>query len=298
MDDRMSDSTERAVPDVRPDGPARDPQDRQNVQPPAAGTGGASDGRPPGPAPSPEQRTEQDKQEGFAAAHAAEQNRLLAALPLEEYARLLPRLVPVRLMLKQVLVEPDAPIRDVYFPREGVGSMVAVEQEGGPIEVGTVGRDGFVGLPVLLGADAMPYRVFVQIEGHAWRLSADAFRQITDERPAVRRLLLRYAQYFADQLAQSVACNRLHTLDERCARWLLMTHDRVDGDAFELTHEFLSLMLGVRRAGVTVAMGTLQAAGIVRYTRGRVVVLDRPRLEEASCGCYHVTRTALERLLG
>jgi CRP-like cAMP-binding protein len=163
--------------------------------------------------------------------------------------------------------------------------------------VGTVGRDGFVGLPVLHAADRMPYRVFVQIEGHGWRLSAEEFRRVLDERPAVRRRLLRYAQYFTDQLAQSVACNRLHTLDERCARWLLMTHDRVDGDAFELTHEFLALMLGVRRAGVTVAMGTLQAAGIVRYVRGRVVVLDRPRLEEASCGCYHITRTALERLL-
>jgi CRP-like cAMP-binding protein len=206
--------------------------------------------------------------------------------------------VPVLLGLKQGLVEPDVPIRDVYFPRDGVCSVIAVEQEGGPIEVGTVGRDGFVGLPVLLAADRMPYRVFVQVEGHAWRLPAEEFRQITDERPAVRRLLLRYAQYYNDQVSQSVACNRLHTLDERCARWLLMTHDRVDGDRFELTHEFLSMMLGVRRAGVTVAMGTLQAADVVRYTRGRVEVLDRPRLEEVSCGCYHITRTALVQLLG
>jgi CRP-like cAMP-binding protein len=246
----------------------------------------------------PQGQRRDSQQEGFAGAHAAEQNRLLAALPLEEYARLLPQLTPVRLGLKQVLVEPDAPIRDVYFPREGVSSMVAVEQEGGAVEVGTIGPEGLVGIPVLLGADRMPYRVFVQVEGHAWRLSADAFRQLVDERAAVRQLLLRYAQYFADQLSQSVACNRLHTLDERCARWLLMTHDRVEGDRFEITHEFLSLMLGVRRAGVTVAMGTLQAANIVRYTRGRVEVLDRPRLEEASCGCYHITRGALDRLLG
>jgi CRP-like cAMP-binding protein len=237
------------------------------------------------------------QQEGFASAHAAEQNRLLAALPIEEYTRLLPRLVPVRLGLKQVLVEPDAPIRDVYFPREGVCSIIADEQEGGAIEVGTIGPEGFIGIPVLLGADRMPYRVFAQIEGHAWRLAADEFQRLTDERPVVRRLLSRYAQYFTDQVSQSVACNRLHTLDERCARWLLMTHDRVEGDRFELTHEFLSLMLGVRRAGVTVAMGTLQAANVVRYTRGRVEVLDRPRLEEASCGCYHITRSALARLL-
>jgi CRP-like cAMP-binding protein len=238
------------------------------------------------------------QQEGFAVAHGAEQNRLLRALPLDEYTRLLPQLTPVRLGLKQVLVEPDERIRDVYFIREGVSSIIAVEQEGDPVEVGTTGPEGFVGLPVLHGADRTPYRIFIQIEGHGWRLSAEAFARLVDERPVVRRLLLRYAQYFTDQVSQSVACNQLHSLDERAARWLLMTHDRVDGDTFELTHEFLSLMLGVRRAGVTVAMGTLQAAGIVRYSRGRVTILNRPRLEEASCGCYHITRAQLDRLLG
>jgi CRP-like cAMP-binding protein len=236
--------------------------------------------------------------EGYATAHAAEQNRLLRALPLAEYAHLLPQLTPVVLGLKQVLIEPDAPIRDVYFPRAGVGSMIADEQEGGAVEVGTIGPEGFIGLPVLMGADRMPYRVFVQVAGDGWRLSADTFRRVVDERPAVRQLLLRFAQTFTDQVSQSVACNRLHTVDERCARWLLMTLDRVHGESFELTHEFLSLMLGVRRAGVTVAMGTLQGAGIIRYMRGRVTVLDRPRLEEASCGCYHITRTASDRLLG
>lgn len=236
--------------------------------------------------------------ERFGPAHGSEQNRLLAALPLEEYGRLLPQFTPVRLHLRQALIEPDAPISHVYFPREGVGSMLATEQGGEPIEVGTIGPEGFVGLPVLMGAESTPYRTIVQIEGHAWRLSADAFQRVVDERPAVRRLLLRFAQYFTDQISQAVACNRLHTLDERCARWLLLTHDRVGGDAFELTHEFLALMLGVRRAGVSVAMGALQAAGVVRYTRGRVEVLDRPRLEEASCACYAITRTAFDRLLG
>jgi CRP-like cAMP-binding protein len=210
----------------------------------------------------------------------------------------MPQLTPVRLTLRQELVEPDVPIRDVYFIREGVGSMLATEQEGGEIEVGTIGNEGFVGLPVLNGADRTPYRIMVQVEGDAWRLPADAFRQLVDERATVRHLLLRYAQYFADQLSQSVACNRLHTVEERCARWLLMTHDRVHGDTFELTHEFLALMLGVRRAGVTVVMGVLQGAKIVEYTRGRVSVLDRPRLEEACCRCYHITRSALDRLLG
>lgn len=245
-----------------------------------------------------ESRVAADRRAGAETAHEAEPNRLLRALPLEEYERLLLQLTPVRLRLKQVLVEPDAPITDVYFVREGVGSMIASEQEGGDIEVGTIGNEGFVGLPVLHGADRMPYRVLVQIEGDAWRLPADAFRRLVDERPAVRHLLLRYAQYFTDQVSQSVACNRLHTLEERCARWLCMTHDRVHGSEFELTHEFLALMLGVRRAGVSVAMGTLQSEGVIRYARGRVQVLDRPRLEEASCGCYHITRSAFDRLLG
>lgn len=257
----------------------------------AAADDGGNDGNP-GPASTLAQR------DGIAAAHGAEQNRLLHALPLDEYARLTPQLAVERLGIKQVLIEPNEPIREVYFPRVGVISMIADEQEGGAIEVGTIGPEGLVGIPVLLGAASMPYRVFVQVEGDAWRLPADVFRQLVDARPVVRHLLLRFAQYFSDQLAQSVACNRLHTLEERCARWLLMTHDRVHGDSFELTHEFLSLMLGVRRAGVTVAMGALQGAGIVRYTRGRVAVLDRARLEEASCGCYHITRTSLDRLLG
>jgi CRP-like cAMP-binding protein len=239
-----------------------------------------------------------DRPEGYSTAHAAEPNRLLRALPLAEYTHLLPQLTPVRLGLRQVLIEPDAPIHDVHFPRSGVCSMIAEEQEGGTVEVGTIGNEGFIGLPVLMGADRIPYRVFVQVEGDAWRLPADAFRRLVDERAPVRRLLLRFGQTFGDQLAQSVACNRLHTLEERCARWLLMTHDRVHRESFELTHEFLSYMLGVRRAGVTVAMGTLQGAGIIRYTRGRVVVLDRQQLEEASCACYRITHAAFERLLG
>ena len=247
------------------------------------------------PQPAQERSVEQD---GVKAAHGAEQNRLLHALPIDDYKAILPHLTAVRLALKDVLIEPDTPIRDVYFVREGVISFIAEQQEEGPVEVGTIGSDGFIGIPVLLGATSVPFRAFAQVEGHAWRLSADTFRRIVDERPTVRHLFLRYTQYWTDQLSQSVACNRLHTLDERCARWLLMTHDRVPGDAFELTHEFLSLMLGVRRAGVTVAMGSLQSQKILSYARGRVSVLDRARLEEASCACYHITRSQFERLLG
>jgi CRP-like cAMP-binding protein len=279
----MDDRTEQPAPERRP-------QDPQHGAPSGDGAGSTGASTTP-PAMTPQQ-------EGFAIAHGAEQNRLLRALPLAEYAHLLPQLTSVRLGLKQVLIEADAPITDIYFLRSGVSSMIAEEQEGGAVEVGTIGPEGFIGLPVLMGASRMPFRVFVQIEGDGLRMSADAFRRLVEERPAVRHLLMRFAQTFSDQMSQSVACNRLHTLDERCARWLLMTHDRVHGESFELTHEFLSYMLGVRRAGVTVAMGTLQGVGIIRYTRGRVTVLDRPRLEEASCGCYHITRAAFDRLLG
>ena len=154
------------------------------------------------------------------------------------------------------------PITDAWFVREGVCSMIATEREGGDIEVGTIGRERLVGLPVLLGAESTPNRVLVQVEGDAWRMPADAFRRVLDERAPVRRLCLRYAQYFADQLAQAVACNRLHTLEERCAPWLLMTHDRVSRDEFELTHGFLDV----------------------------VTVLDRAQLENVACACYGITR--------
>jgi CRP-like cAMP-binding protein len=234
---------------------------------------------------------------GLEAAHADEANALLSALSIEEYGHVVPKLSSERLLIKQTLVEPNVDIEDVYFPRVGVCSMLAEQQDGGTIEVGTIGPEGFIGIPVLLGGRSMPYRIIVQVEGDAWRMRADVFRRVAEERPAVRHLLLRYTQYFTNQLSQSVACNRLHTLEERCARWVLMTHDRVQGDLFEMTQEFLSMMLGVHRPAVTVAMGILQNAGIVRYARGRVNVLDRARLEEAACDCYAITRREQERLL-
>lgn len=239
----------------------------------------------------------EDRNEGFVAAHTAEQNRLLRALTLADYATLLPQLRPIRLTLKQIIVEAEQRLDYVYFPREGVCSVVATEQSGGPIEIGTVGNEGLVGLPVVLSSDSSAYRVIVQSEGHAWRLEADAFRTMLDERPPVRQLMLRYA-YYADMVSQSVACNRLHTIEERCARWLLVTHDRVEGDTFELTHEFISMTLGVRRAGVTVALGALQAQGIIRVGRGSLTVLDRKRLEEAACSCYAITRAQMGKVLG
>ncbi|HEV7992788.1 MAG TPA: Crp/Fnr family transcriptional regulator [Gemmatimonadaceae bacterium] len=238
------------------------------------------------------------EQTGLQSNHAIEPNALLRTLPFEEYRVLSSHLTIATLRIKQVLIEPRQPISELYFPRVGVCSILSDELEGGTIEVGTIGPEGFIGIPVLLGAQSMPFRVICQIEGDAWRIGADQFRRLIDERPVLRRHLLRFTQYFTDQLSQSVACNRLHTLEERSARWVLMTHDRVHKDTFEMTQEFLSMMLGVHRPAVSVVMGVLQHAGILRYSRGRVRVLDRERLEAASCECYRVTREERERLLG
>jgi CRP-like cAMP-binding protein len=238
------------------------------------------------------------RRNGVVVAHADERNLLLGALSVPDYEALVAELRPVSLDLKHVLVEPNVPIADVWLVRAGVVSMVTTESQGGTIEVGTIGREGFVGLPLLHGLDTSPYRLFVQIPGDALCMRADAFRRAIETLPTFRRACLRFAQFFCDQVAQSLACNQLHTVDERCARWLLMTHDRVAGDTFELTQEFLAMMLAVRRAGVSVAMSVLQREGIVAYVRGRVHIIDRPRLEEAACGCYRGAREARRQVFG
>lgn len=223
-----------------------------------------------------------------APARPATANRLLASLAPADLARISRDLEAVELVLRQVLYEPDAVIEYVYFPTTGCVSMINATPDGS-VEVGTIGLEGFVGVPVLLRADAEPTRALVQVEGRAYRITADAFREVVAERGDVERLFLRYALALFNQVGQSVACNRLHSLEARCARWLLMTHDRVDGDRFELTQEFLSYMLGVHRPAVTLAAGLLQRAGFIHYTRGHITVTDRAGLESASCCCYQAT---------
>jgi CRP-like cAMP-binding protein len=231
-------------------------------------------------------------------AQRRERNQVLRALPPDEYAWLSPHLKPVRLKVRDVLAEANQPFRHVYFIESGVVSVVN-QIAGGTVEVGTIGNEGIAGLGVFLDAGAIPSRTFVQVEGEAKLIAADTFANGADERPGLRRILHRYTQAFLTQVAQTAACNRSHDLQERCARWLLMTHDRVDGQAtFALTHEFLSFMLGVRRAGVTVAAGTLQKAGLIRYSRGKITVVDRAGLEAASCECYGIVRAQFDRLLG
>jgi CRP-like cAMP-binding protein len=224
-------------------------------------------------------------------------NRLLRALPPSSYARLAPHLEPLRLAHKDVIWEPDKPIRWVYFPQNSVCSLLVPLAEAAPVEAATVGREGFAGVPIVLGADATSTLAVAQVPGDAMRVSVDALRDIIAEDRILLSLLLRYAQALQEQTAQSVACNGRHSLDERCARWLLMTHDRVGGDEFHLSHKFLAQMLGVRRASVTVAAGMLQQAGLIRYNRATVVVLDREGLEQASCECYGIVKAKYDRLL-
>ena len=224
--------------------------------------------------------------------------RLLADVAVDEYDALCRQLEPVASERDAVLFEPGAPIAAVYFPRTSVCSIVKIMADGRRVEVGTTGFEGMVGLPVFLGAASTPFQCFVQVPGLGWRLDAEAFRRAAAPGTALHSIVQPYAQYMFDQAAQSVACNRLHAVDRRCARWLLMTHDRVHrAERFPLTQEFLALMLGVRRASVSEAAEALQNAGLIRYRRGGIRVLDRPGLEAASCECYGIVRRHFDRVL-
>ena len=227
---------------------------------------------------------------------APSRNRILAALPSAEFNRIEVELESFELSMNYVLYEANAPITHVYFPTSGCVSMVNALADGA-VEVSTIGYEGWAGLPLLLDDDRMPTRAFVQLSGTSCRMAARAFRKSLVRNPAYARLLNRHSLALFNQAAQSVACNRLHSLESRCARWLLMTHDRMLLAPFTLTHEFLSYMLGVHRPAVTLAAGALQRAGLIRYTRGKVTVLDRAGLEAVSCACYEITRRNYARLI-
>ena len=227
-----------------------------------------------------------------------EENRILQRLPPDQYAALLPYLEPVELNNRQVLWQPDATIHSVYFPRTCVFSLLTPLADEQPVEAATVGREGMAGTPVVLGVRVTNLQAITQVSGLAARLDAERFTgHLRQTDGALFSLLLRYTQALHEQTAQSVACNRRHAIDERCARWLLMTQDRVGTDEFGLTQDFLAFMLGVRRASVTVAAGMLQQAGLIRYHRGRITIVDRSGLEAASCECYDVVRRKYEQLL-
>ncbi len=224
-------------------------------------------------------------------------NRLLAALPPADYRRIAQDLKTVPTRVKQVLHKHGESAAHVYFPNDGVCSMVTVMADGAMVEVATIGSEGLVGVNVFLGADITPGTTLVQVgDGSAARMSVAAFRREIDRRGAFQDVVGRYTQALVATVMQSVACNTLHRLQQRCCRWLLMTHDRVQGDEFGLSHEFLAVMLGARRPTVTLVAGSLQKAGVIRYKHGHVRVLDRGRLEDLSCECYVTIRRHFARL--
>ena len=208
----------------------------------------------------------------------------------------MPSFEPVRLHMKEVLYEVHAPVKYVYFVLSGVASLIVNAKGDDGIEVATIGNEGMVGLPAFLGAETAAMRVFVQVPGDALRMPVDMFRKHCASNEDLTKVLLRYTQVLMTQIAQSSACNRLHPIDKRCARWLLMTHDRVQGDEFPMTQEFLSKMLGARRGAVNVTANALQRAGLIHYKRGVITIVDRDRLETAACECYGIVAAEYERL--
>lgn len=227
---------------------------------------------------------------------AAEENRFLRMLPASSYYRIRPYLEVIPLPKKHVVWNVDDPIDFVYFPRRCVLSLLVTLEHRAPVEAATVGNEGLLGMSTVLGAERSPLLVLAQIPGEALRIGARMFSEIVDDDASLRLLTLRYSHALLEQTAQSVACNRRHSTVQRCARWLLMTHDRAHADEFGLTHQFLAMMLGVRRASVTVAAGELQRAKLIRYLYGRVVIENRRGLEEAACECYQVVQRRFQRL--
>ena len=217
-------------------------------------------------------------------------NRLLAALPGREYRRLLPHLEPVALPFMEVLYEGGDPIKHVYFPGDGLISLLVVMKDGTAREIGVVGNEGMLGVAVALGANTTPARALIQMPGSAMRMKAGALRAELKRGGALPHLLRRHAHALLTQVSQSAACVSSHAVDKRLSRWLVMTHDHAPGDEFEMKHEFMAMMLGVTRSVVTRAAGHLQKGKMIRYTRGRVAVLDRDGLEATACECYGVVK--------
>jgi CRP-like cAMP-binding protein len=226
------------------------------------------------------------------------QNLLLAALPLEDYERLAPALEVVPLKLKDILHKPGEPLQHVYFPGEGgFFSVLTVLQDGGMVEVATIGREGMVGVSAVLDGGRVPSCSMVQAEmDTCCRMTVDALRRETDRHGALYHLLTHYSQALMGFVMQSTACKAVHSVEQRLARWLLLAHDRVGRDEFPLTQEFVAMMLGAARPTVTVVAGTLQKAGLIKYRHGHVTIVDREALEHASCECYGAATELLQRV--
>jgi CRP-like cAMP-binding protein len=224
-------------------------------------------------------------------------NRLLAALPDAELQRWLPALEPVDMPLGEVLYESGVAMTHVYFPATSIVSLLYVMEDGASAEIAVVGNEGIVGISLFMGGDTTPSRAVVQSAGRGFRMRGQRMKEEFDRSSAVLHLLLRYTQALITQMAQTAVCNRHHSLDQQLCRWLLLSLDRLQGADLAMTQELIANMLGVRREGVTEAAGSLQEAGLIRYRRGHITVLDREGLERRTCECYAVVRKEYERLL-
>ena len=217
-------------------------------------------------------------------------NKLLAALPPEIYARLTPHLESFHLHYATILAEMGDRLKSVFFPNSGMVSLISLTEEGGTLEVGITGYDGVVGLSIFLGVEESQYRLLVQGEGNAFRMDAEVFKAECNREPSLQKVMLRYTQALMTQITQAAICNRFHDVEARLCRWLLQSQDCMRSSDLQLTQDFLATMLGVHRPGVTIAAGNLQTAGLINYYRGHITILDRKRLESASCECYGVVK--------
>lgn len=224
-------------------------------------------------------------------------NRLLSTLPPTEYQGLLPKLKMVHLPKGRIIYDQGDQVSNVYFPLDGMLSMLSITEDGSTVEVAMVGNEGVVGLPLILRADRMPFRVMVQVTANAVSMQGKLLWEEFSRNVPFEVLLLRYAHTVVTQIAQSAVCNRFHSVEERFCRWLLIARDRVKSDTFSLTQEFISHMLGVPRTAVTMTAVGIQKMGLIHYTRGRIVILDPPGLEAAACECYRVVTEEIEHLL-
>jgi CRP-like cAMP-binding protein len=229
--------------------------------------------------------------------HDPRQNHLLASLPEEDYARISARLELTPLLLGVALYESGTHMQHIYFPLDSIVSLLYVMENGSSAEIAVVGNEGVVGVSIFMGGETTPSRAVVQSAGHAYRLKRRFLKEEFDRAGPMQHLLLRYTQALLTQMAQTAVCNRHHNLDQQLCRWLLLSLDRLHGDHLVMTQELIANMLGVRREGVTAAAGALQKAGLIRYARGQITVLDRAGLEARTCECYAVVKRESDRLL-
>jgi CRP-like cAMP-binding protein len=229
--------------------------------------------------------------------HSPNQNHLLAALPAAEFERLVPHLELVPMLLGETLYEPGGQLRHVYFPTTAIVSLLYTMESGSSAEIAGVGNEGILGISLFMGGDSTPSSAVVQTAGHGYRLPGKVLKEEFSRGGLMQRLLLRYTQALLTQMCQTAACNRHHSIQQQLCRWLLLTLDRLPSNELIMTQELIASALGVRREGITEAAGNLQRAGVIRYRRGHIAVLDRSGLEAGACECYAVVRKELGRLL-